>query len=307
MKLISPNAVLKQIADAIPPDFRPNIVIVGSLAAGYYFFGKNPKLQVRTKDVDCLLSPRVKAITAGRAVAERLFAEHWRLRAEGEWGQAGDARTPLKKLPVVRLHPPGSTEWFIELLTVPESESDLDRKDVRLVTSQGHFSLCSFGYLALADYQPIPTPFGIAVARPETMALANLLHHPVIGKETMSGLIAGRRLKRSNKDLGRVLALARLAEAKEEDSLQKWPALWTAALQNRFPASWRNFAPRVGSGLRQLLRPEHEADLEEARITCEIGLLASQKPSLKLLEITGRRLLQDAIEPLEKISRSFRE
>jgi hypothetical protein len=40
--------------------------------------------------------------------------------------------------------------------------------------------------------------------------------------------------------------------------------------------------------------------LEEARHTCEYGLLVSQSPTLKLLEITGKRLLQDAIEPLEK-------
>lgn len=304
MKLISPAAILNQIAASIPQDFRRNIIIVGSLAAGYYFFGDNPKLQVRTKDVDCLLTPHVKAITAGQAVAERLFSERWELRAEGAWGKAGNASTPLNELPVVRLYPPGSTEWFIELLTVPESESDLDRKDIRLVTSRGHFSLCSFGFLALAEFQPVKTPFGIAIARPETMALANLLHHPAIGKQMMSGLIAGRRIKRSNKDLGRVLALARLAEATQEDSLQRWPALWTTALKHRFPASWRTLAPRVGAGLRQLLRPENEADLEEARHTCENGLLASQAPSLKLLEITGHRLLQDAVEPLEKISKS---
>lgn len=302
-KLISPSTVLKQVAAAIPEDFRRNIIIIGSLAAGYYFFADNPKLQVRTKDVDCLLAPRIQAIPAGQTVTNRLFAEKWRLRTEGEWDKAGDASTPVGELPVVRLYPPGSTEWFIELLTVPESESDLDRKDIRLVTSQGHFSLCSFGFLSLAEFKPVATPFGIAIARPETMALANLLHHPNIGFQTMSSLIAGRSIKRSNKDLGRVLALARLAEAREEDSLQNWPALWMSALQNRFPTIWRELVPKVGSGLRELLRPENEADLEEALHTCENGLLVSQAPTLKLLEVTGQRLIQDAIEPLEQMNR----
>lgn len=303
VKLISPNAVLECVANAVPEDFRQNIIIIGSLAAGYHFFGDNPKLQVRTKDVDCLLSPRIRAIPAGQAVANRLFATNWQLRTEGDWGKAGDATTPLNKLSVVRLYPPGSKEWFIELLTVPESESDLNRKDIRLVTSQGHFSLCSFGFLSLTEFRPITTPFGIAIARPETMALANLLHHPAIGRETMSGLIAGRTIKRSNKDLGRVLALARLAEAREEDSLQDWPTLWTAALQNRFPTTWHKLVPQVGSGLRQLLQPENEADLEEARHTCAYGLLVSQAPSLKLLEATAKRLLQDAVEPLEQLAK----
>lgn len=303
-KLISPSAVLKQVAAAIPKDFRHNIIIVGSLAAGYHFFGDNSKLQVRTKDVDCLLAPRIQAIPAGRAVADRLFAENWQLHAEGEWGKPGSAATPVGDLPVVRLHPPGSTEWFIELLTVPESESDLDRKDIRLITSQGHFSLCSFGFLSLAEFQPIATSFGITIARPETMALANLLHHPAIGPQTMSGLIAGRSIKRSNKDLGRVLAMARLAEAKEEDSLLKWPVIWAGALQSRFPKTWRELIPKVGSGLRQLLRPENEADLEEAHHTCINGLLVSQSATLKLLQVTGERLIQDAIEPLEQMTRT---
>lgn len=304
VKLISPSAVLERVSAAIPEDFRKNIIIIGSLAAGYHFFGDNPRLQVRTKDVDCLLSPRISAIAAGQAVADRLFAENWQLRTEGDWGKPGEATTPESQLPVVRLHPPGSQDWFIELLTVPESETDLDQKYIRLKTAHGHFSLCSFGFLSLAEYQPIATPFGIAIARPEMMALANLLHHPQIGAQTMSGLIGGRKIKRSNKDLGRVLAIAWLAEARQADALLDWPALLADALKTRFPSIWRDLTPRVGSGLRQLLRPENEPDLEEARHTCEYGLLVSQAPSLKLLEATAKRLLQDAIEPLEQIGRS---
>lgn len=51
------------------------------------------------------------------------------------------------------------------------------------------------------------------------MALANLLEHPTIGASTMSSPIGGKTLKRANKDLGRVLAIATLSgQAKGCDS-----------------------------------------------------------------------------------------
>lgn len=58
------------------------------------------------------------------------------------------------------------------------------------------------------------------------MALANMLEHPEIRPETMSILIAGRENKRSNKDLGRVLAIAHLASIRNEDALLKWLEKW---------------------------------------------------------------------------------
>src|ERR1051325_3323118 len=121
MPLIAPLIVLKQVAEAIPENCRENIIVVGSLAAGYYFFANDPNLQFRTKDVDCVLSPRVEAVSAGQTVADVLFAESWEVRKDENWEKPGTALTPEADLPVLRLTPPGSQEWFIELLTVPES------------------------------------------------------------------------------------------------------------------------------------------------------------------------------------------
>ena len=298
MKLVAPGAVLAQIAASIPADCRENLIIIGSLAAGYHFFGNNNALMVRTKDADCLLSPRIDAIPAGIAITERLFQENWHYRPSEEWPTPGNAATKDKDLPAVRLNPPGNTDWFIELITVPESPADRGQRWIRLETSAGHFGLCSFGFLSLVNYEPIHTPLGIYVAQPQMMALANLLEHPEIRPETMSGLIAGREIKRSNKDLGRVLAIARLSIAQNEDALLKWAALWQPALQARFPSDWRDLALRADTGLRKLL--DNPNDLDEARHTCEFGLLSSQPPNADQLRIVGQRLLLDAIEPLKE-------
>ncbi len=302
MSLVSPRSVLEKIAVAIPDDCRENLVVIGSLAAGYGFFGDHASLEVRTKDADCLLSPRFRAIPAGIAVTEQLFAANWTFHPTEEFPPPGTAETPDARLPVARLQPPGSQDWFIELLTVPESPEDLAQRYIRLPTANGHFSLCSFGFLSLTDYEPIATEFGIRVARPEMMALANLLNHPALGPQTMTGLIGGRKIKRSNKALGRVLALALLAERKNEDTLLTWAPLWAEALQTRFPARWRELALQSGHGLRQLLGEKAEDDFEEALHTSAYGLLASQPPTNTLLRTAGERLLADAIEPLERLA-----
>ncbi len=135
------------------------------------------------------------------------------------------------------------------------------------------------------------------------MALANLLHHPTIGSQTISGFIGERQIKRSNKDLGRVLALALLAERKNEDALLTWASLWAEALQTRFPARWRELALQAGDGLRQILGEKAEDDFDEALHTSAYGLLASLPLSAALIRTVGERLLADAIEPLEKLAK----
>ena len=99
MKLVSPGAVLAQIAAAIPPDCREHLIIIGSLAVGYHFFGNDNALMVRTKDADCLLSPRVEAIPAGVAITERLFQDNWQYHPSEEWPAPGNAATEDKDLP----------------------------------------------------------------------------------------------------------------------------------------------------------------------------------------------------------------
>jgi hypothetical protein len=257
-------------------------------------------LYVRTKDIDSVLRPRNTAVKSAESVAERLLSSGWAHRQEGEQGKPGDQNTPDGELPAVRLHPPATNDWFIELLTEPAPGDRGERRWLRVKLSTGHFGLPSFPFLGLITYKPMETPFGHFCARPAMMALGNMLEHPSIRPERMSGLIESRRIKRSNKDLGRILALARLSGA----NLENWARDWSEALTACFPDEWKTLAAQAGSGLRALLAsPE---DLDEAVHTCNNGLLAARPVTVEQLRIELQRLLLDAVEPLERsVSRSM--
>lgn len=146
MSLLSPRAVLAMVARQVPAYCRQHIVAIGSLAAAYHLFAEREDGQVRTKDIDCILVPRVEAIRAGKAVAEALLAAGWRRRTEGPHAAPGTAQTPDSDLPVVRLYPPDSAEWFIELLTVQEAGDERDRAFERVVLSDGaHYAVPASG------------------------------------------------------------------------------------------------------------------------------------------------------------------
>ncbi|MBK8038852.1 MAG: hypothetical protein IPK22_17225 [Verrucomicrobiaceae bacterium] len=300
MSQLSPSKVLAEVTGAVPAACRENIVIIGSLAAGYQFFGDDPSKAVRTKDIDCVLEPFHAAVGAGQSIARQLLDAGWQRRLLGENQQPGTNDTPTDQLPAVRLYPPGSDpagedSWFIELLTVPESASVSGRAWTRLPLAEGHFGLPTFRFLSITAFDPLwAGDLGIRHARAEMMALANLLEHPQIKPERMSGAFAGKMIKRSNKDLGRVLAIALLSALYD---FRPWSASWGHALQSCFPSEWRELSRQAGTGLRALLKSE--SDLDEARHTCANGLLATQPPTLDTLSLVGERLLIEAIEPLE--------
>jgi hypothetical protein len=129
------------------------------------------------------------------------------------------------------------------------------------------------------------------------MALANLLSHAVIASDVMNTPYGNRRIKRSNKDLGRVLSLARLSG---DDTVETWVSMWEEALRACFPTRWPVLVTSAGAGFRELLSSSE--DFEEAHHTCIVGLLSSQPPPLDQLKATGLRVLQDAIEPLESLA-----
>lgn len=293
---IHPEAVLKSVVAAIPDHVRPHVIIIGSLAAAYTLLDRQPAYTVRTKDIDSVITPRSSAVSSSTVVAEKLLAAGWKRKTEGKFGSPGSEATPDDLLPALRLYPPEGHDWFIELLTEPEPNIQAARNWMRFALSNGeHYGLPSFRFTGVATFEPIETPYGVRIARPEMMALANLLEHPIIKPD----LIEGTTTKRSNKDLGRVLAIARLSD---EARIETWAPLWHRALNTLFPADAKALALAAPSGIRALVASP--ADLQQAVDNCNNGLLASRKVTLQELDLTARRLLTSALADLESLAKT---
>jgi hypothetical protein len=272
--------------------------VIGSLAAAYQLFAESDEGLVRTKDIDCMLVPRLEAVRAGKSVADALLASGWRRPTQGPHAMPGTAATRDMDLPVVRLYPPDTGDWYIELLSSLDASDERDRAFDRVALSDGsHCAVASFRHLDVAAQEPIETPEGLRCARLEMLALSSLLRNPSIRSERMLAP-GGLGPRRSNKDLGRVLAIARLAG---RDAVAEWPTAFMAALGALYPVRWRELASRAGDGIRALLASE--GDLREALDISKVGLLAHVRMSPGEFRIVGERLLVDAIEPLEESSR----
>lgn len=286
---VDPRALFARLREELPSDVTDHIVVVGSLAAAYHYADQVGR-GVKTKDADLVIHPAGHTVAA-QEIANRLLQRGWRERRRDR--EPGTASTPPSELPAIRLYPPDHDKYFVELLMVPEGETPGAKPWVSVELPGGYYGLPGFEFLALTMVDRRRGADGIEYAHPAMMALANLLSHRELRHHVMSGPIGGRLVERYAKDLGRVLALARLAS---REDVEAWAPRWLFALQACFPTRWPELAVSVGAGLRALLE---DAAFEEAWHCCNVGLLANMGVTETQLRAIARQVIADAIEPVE--------
>ncbi len=289
MKEVDHRELFQRIAAELPAELLDHVFVTGSLAAACHFGDQLAGQGVRTKDADLVVHPARDVKTAAE-IARTLLAHGWRPKDDCYPSATAE---PADHLRAIRLYPPEHSDYFVELLNVPEPSAPVTKNWIAVELDDGWYGLPSFEFLVLAAMDREASEAGLEYATPCMMALANLLSHLTLGDARMTTLIGGREILRSAKDLGRVLALAYLSGPAETDA---WGARWRFALDTCFPDRWRALALRAGDGLRELLADA--SAFEEAWFTCSTGLLVRQGLTQDQLRATADRLLVDCIEPL---------
>lgn len=296
-QILNANAVLHRLSRELPEACRQQVIIVGSLAAAAQLI-EGDETELRTKDIDGMIAPSACVVATGASLATTLLERGWQAQVDTErFAHPADASTPDEKLPVVRLRPPGKDkeDWFLELLGAPPvlaaDEKGQTRRSERVHTPSSDFEIPSFAYLGVTQFRPVLHESRLQLASIEMMALSNLLHHPRIGEQRMGEKIEGESIKRSNKDLGRVIALAALRDRQEEDSVLRWPAAWRQSMHELgAPAQTLALLTTINAGIQELL--DSPDDRAEALHALNNGLLSSQPWTREQLEIAIKRYLQ---------------
>ena len=292
---LNPDQLFARVARDVPDELHGHIYVVGSMACAYHFRANLIERTVYTKDADLVVHP-AGAPSSCKHIAMTLLGEGWR-RTVNPSCHAMAQPEPHDELRAIRLNPPNSTDYFIEFLSVPQPDQLEYQKWIPVKLDDGWYGLPSFRFLALTHFERYTSSHGIEYATPPLMALAHLLSHRKLGTQRISAKIDGKRVLRSAKDLGRVLAIAELSGRAATES---WPETWLAAIEECFPTAWRMLAKDAGAGLRQLLN-DRDA-LDEAWLTCDVGLLLGRSTTAERLQDIGERLLMDAVEPLKVLA-----
>lgn len=288
---VDPRDLFARLARELPAEVRNHVFVVGSLAAACHHADRIEGGRVRTKDADLVIHP-ASEIAPAALIAAHLRGLGWRQKPGDR--PPGGPTTPAQELPAIRLYPPHHQDYFVEILIVPEGEHADAKPWLGVELDDGWYGVPSFEFLALTLVDRQRSVAGLEYAHPSMMALANLLSHPELGTHVMSTPVGDRDIHRSSKDLGRVLALARL---ESREATERWAPRWRFALETCFPSRWPSLATRLGAGLRALL--DDDLRFDEACHCCNIGLLAAMGVAKDELRFTALQLLEDAIAPIE--------
>src|SRR5262245_53797584 len=107
------EAIMTLVASQLPRELHRGVLLVGSLAAAYHYRGRIGG-SVRTKDADVVIQP-AGALATCKEVAQQLLREGWRRTHNCHGMPPG---TPNDELRAVRLYPPDTSAYFIELLAL---------------------------------------------------------------------------------------------------------------------------------------------------------------------------------------------
>jgi len=287
---LDPAAIVATLKAGIPARYHEKLVVVGSVAVACHFAAKLTTSAINTKDADVIVEPS-GSVRACRQLAEALLKRGWGHRRERGFDPQPSRRSKGRK-PYVKLELPGGGGFFVEFLGIPRRDEPVAKREVDLELPDGWYAMPVFRFMRLTTVAPCRSPSGLHYAAPWMMALANLLSHPRIGEQTMS--YDGRL--RAAKDLGRVLAIARLSEVAE---LEAWPARWEAGLRECFPRSRGALARGVDRGLVELFTKPRA--VKDAIATVDgLGLLRGSRVSEESLRATAGQLQALAIEPLKR-------
>jgi len=292
VSLLDPARVLENLRSDLPARHHRSFVVVGSLAAAYHFRRALASRAIRTKDADLVVF-HAGDVRACQAMAGEFLDRGWTPRES--YGSPRPRPRPLGTLPFIRLYPPGSRQYFIEFLGLPGNDPVAPKAITPVRLPSGWHGIPRFRFMGAVAHGPRRSESGLLTATPSMMALSNLLSHRSLGMHRVSQPLGGRKVLRSSKDLGRVLAIAFLTPREERET---WAAGWRAALEAGFPRQWRGHARRCGLGLEALLRDP--AGFREAHHAATFGLLAGLGATEDALRGAAEQLLADVLVPLRE-------
>ena len=143
----------------------------------YHFQAALEGRAVNTKDADLVVHPAGN-VTSCQQMASRLIALGW-IRTEECYPRPNP--DPPDDLRAIRLYPPGSHDYFLEFLNVPQRGQMEAKRWVKIQMDDGWYGLPSFRFLGVTALNRLKSIAGLEYASPAMMALANLLSHPEVG------------------------------------------------------------------------------------------------------------------------------